>query len=71
VELYAKYEPNRLLDFLRISTSYPLEEALRICEERQLIREQVFIRGRLGDTKGALQLILSELKDMKMVCTLL
>jgi len=40
VELYAEFEPDRLLQFLSASQSYPLEPALRVCQDRGFIREQ-------------------------------
>ena len=41
VTLYAEFEPDRLLPFLTASQSYPLEPALRVCQEQGLVREQV------------------------------
>ncbi len=41
VKLYAEFDPSRLLSFLMASQSYPLEPALRVCQEQGLIREQV------------------------------
>ncbi len=40
MELYAEFEPDRLLQFLAASQSYPLEPALRVAQDRGLIREQ-------------------------------
>ncbi|KAJ1943590.1 Vacuolar protein sorting-associated protein 41, partial [Linderina macrospora] len=64
VELYAEYNPEKLLNFLRISTYYSFDKALDICEERNLVPEMVFILGRMGDNHRALMLIIERLHDV-------
>ncbi|KAJ2813134.1 Vacuolar protein sorting-associated protein 41 [Coemansia furcata] len=64
VELYAEYDSDRLLDFLRISTYYSFDRALEICEERGLVPEMVFVLGRMGDNHRALMLIIERLRDV-------
>ncbi|KAJ2904864.1 Vacuolar protein sorting-associated protein 41, partial [Coemansia aciculifera] len=64
VELYAEYDPSKLLSFLRISTYYTFDRALEICEERGLVPEMVFILGRMGDNHRALMLIIERLRDV-------
>ncbi|KAI7822078.1 hypothetical protein BX661DRAFT_173138 [Kickxella alabastrina] len=64
VELYAEYNPERLLNFLRVSTYYSFDKALEICEERALVPEMVFILGRMGDNHRALMLIIDRLCDV-------
>ncbi|KAJ2321205.1 Vacuolar protein sorting-associated protein 41 [Coemansia sp. RSA 2704] len=64
VELYAEYNPEKLLNFLRISTYYTFDKALEICEERSLVPEMVFILGRMGDNHRALMLIIDQLRDV-------
>ncbi|MCL8600365.1 hypothetical protein NAB79_19205, partial [Proteus mirabilis] len=65
VELYADYDPKMLLPFLRSSQHYTLEKAYEICVKRDLLREQVFILGRIGNSKQALAVIINELGDIK------
>lgn len=79
VALYADHAPALLLPFLRQSTYYRLEKAYAACVERKLYREQVraagqvdhwhwwqvFILGRMGDTKKALSLIMQQIGDVK------
>jgi len=98
VELYAEYEPSKLLPFLRQSNHYPLKmvriaagrkvrtrrqtltqcsitrmwwaagaQAYDICKERNLVAEMVFILGRMGNNKEALNLIISRLNDVQQV----
>ena len=67
VELYADYAPQELLPFLVSSQWYPLEAALQVCTARGLVREQVFILGRMGSADQALHLIIQRLADIPQV----
>ncbi|KAI9227140.1 MAG: vacuolar assembling protein VPS41 [Piptocephalis tieghemiana] len=64
VPLYAQYDPHRLLDFLAASNDYDLERALSVCEKYDLVPEQVYILGRMGDNHKALMLIIERLGDV-------
>ncbi|XP_058097967.1 vacuolar protein sorting-associated protein 41 homolog isoform X2 [Magnolia sinica] len=64
VDLYADYEPQMLLPFLRSSQHYKLEKAYEICVKKDLLREQVFILGRMGNSKKALAVIINKLEDI-------
>jgi len=66
VSLYAEYEPQLLLPFLRQSVHYPLEKAYQICEQRGLYKETVFILGRMGNSEQALTLIIEKIGDVPM-----
>lgn len=70
VELYADYDHDRLMPFLRASNFYDLEKALKICRERDYVTEMVFLLGRMGNNKQALMLIIERLGDVQMVCLL-
>ncbi|CAI9778370.1 unnamed protein product [Fraxinus pennsylvanica] len=65
VELYADYDTKMLLPFLRSSQHYTLEKAYDICVKRDLLREQVFILGRMGNSKQALSVIINKLGDIE------
>ncbi|KAK3247688.1 Vacuolar protein sorting-associated protein 41 [Cymbomonas tetramitiformis] len=65
VELYAEFEPARLMHFLTSSQFYPLERAYDVCHEHKLVKEMVFILGRMGSTRQALTLIMTELGDIE------
>ncbi|XP_075513089.1 LOW QUALITY PROTEIN: vacuolar protein sorting-associated protein 41 homolog [Primulina tabacum] len=65
VELYADYDPKMLLPFLRNSQHYTLEKAYEICVKRDLLKEQVFILGRMGNAKQALAIIINKLGDVE------
>ncbi|XP_050206170.1 vacuolar protein sorting-associated protein 41 homolog isoform X3 [Mercurialis annua] len=65
VELYADYDLKMLLPFLRSSQHYTLEKAYDICIKKDLLREQVFILGRMGNSKKALAVIINKLGDIE------
>lgn len=64
--LYAQFAPEKLLPLLHLSHSYPLEEALRLCQEHdKLVPETIFLLKRMGNTKEALQQIMERLQDIQ------
>ncbi|KYR00389.1 RING zinc finger-containing protein [Tieghemostelium lacteum] len=65
ISLYAQYEPSLLLHFLKNSFHYSLEKALEICKKKNLYEEMVFLLGRIGNSKEALNLILDKLGNIK------
>ncbi|GAA5949012.1 hypothetical protein JCM21900_003173 [Sporobolomyces salmonicolor] len=65
VDLYAEYYPGKLMEFLRASNYYSLEWAYKICDARDLVPEMVFLLGRMGDNKRALNLIIERLGDVE------
>jgi hypothetical protein len=64
VLLYAEHDPDNLMTFLRNSNAYLLEEALRICDQKKLYREMVYLLRRMGNSQKALELMIDELKDV-------
>lgn len=62
IELYAEFAPKLLMNFLRASSSYPLERALEICEAKGLVEEMVYILGRMGSSRTALSLIIDKVR---------
>lgn len=67
MELYAEFDYPKLLEFLRASHYISLEKAYKICEQRDLVPEMVFILGRMGNNKKALMLIIERLEDVQRV----
>jgi len=67
VDLYAQFDANKLVDFLRASNYYSLERAYKVCDGRDLVPEMVFLLGRMGDNKRALNLIIERLGDVQRV----
>ncbi|OCF38071.1 vacuolar protein sorting 41 [Kwoniella heveanensis BCC8398] len=65
VELYAAFDVDRLMPFLRASNFYDLEKAYKTCKERDYVPEMVFLLGRMGNNKKALMLIIERLGDVQ------
>lgn len=66
VRLYAKYEPKKLLPFLKRSKNYNLDKAKKICSENLFYPEMVFLHERSGSTTDALEIIITKLNDIQM-----
>jgi hypothetical protein len=52
------------MEFLQNSMSYSFEKATNICEEHKFTPELIYLLSKMGQTKRALNLILSDLKDV-------
>lgn len=63
IKLYSEYQPESLLNFLKLSTSYRLDEAVELCKSKNLIKEVVFLYSRMGDLREALRYIVEEKGD--------
>lgn len=64
LDLFADFDRQLLMEFLQTSTSYSFDEACNICEMRQYTSELVYLLSKTGQTKRALNLILSDLNDV-------
>ncbi|KAB8232832.1 uncharacterized protein BDW43DRAFT_278744 [Aspergillus alliaceus] len=64
VELFANYDRTLLMEFLQTSTAYTFDLAVTICEGLRFTPELIYLLSKMGQTKRALNLILSELKDV-------
>lgn len=64
VEVFADYDRPLLMEFLQTSISYSFETATHICEQRRFTQELIYLLSKMGQTKRALNLILSDLKDV-------
>ncbi|CAF0783646.1 unnamed protein product [Adineta ricciae] len=65
VTLYAEYDTTKLMGFLRKAGSYSIQDAILICEKKKLYPEAVFLYGRAGNGRVALQTILDKLNDIE------
>ncbi|KAL5002406.1 hypothetical protein BDV10DRAFT_191600 [Aspergillus recurvatus] len=63
-ELFAQYDRPLLMEFLQTSTSYSFDLAVTICEQYRFTPELIYLLSKMGQTKRALNLILSDLKDV-------
>ncbi|KAL3461259.1 hypothetical protein BJX64DRAFT_162502 [Aspergillus heterothallicus] len=63
-DLFAQYDRPLLLEFLQTSTAYTFDLAVDICERYRFTPELIYLLSKMGQTKRALNLILSDLKDV-------
>lgn len=66
VNLYATYDRDKLLPFLKRSHNYRIQEALDTCKRELFYPEMVFLLGRMGNTTEALSIIVHKLQDIQM-----
>ena len=66
VNLYAKYDRDKMLPLLRKSWGYPLQEAYELCKTNLFYPEMVYLLDRMGNTKEALEIILRKIKNIRM-----
>ncbi|KAJ6058569.1 uncharacterized protein N7446_008152 [Penicillium canescens] len=64
VEVFADYDRPLLMEFLQTSISYSFDKATSICEHHKFTPELIYLLSKMGQTKRALNLILSDLKDV-------
>ncbi|KAJ5591142.1 hypothetical protein N7450_005114 [Penicillium hetheringtonii] len=64
VEVLADYDRPLLMEFLQTSISYNFETAISICTDGHFTPELIYLYSKTGQTKRALNLILSDLKDV-------
>ncbi|KAA8566420.1 hypothetical protein MFRU_067g00200 [Monilinia fructicola] len=64
VQLFATYDRDLLMEFLKSSTFYTFEKATLECENHSYIPELVYLYSKTGQTKRALYLIIDRLADV-------
>ncbi|KAI0886977.1 uncharacterized protein GGS22DRAFT_119731 [Annulohypoxylon maeteangense] len=64
VHIFASFDRELLMDFLKVSTSYTFEEAVQECEQANYIPELVYLYSKTGRMKQALYLIIDRLADV-------
>lgn len=65
VLLYAEFARDKLLPLLKRSDNYPIAKALDVCTRLEYYPEMVYLLGRMGNTKDALHLVMSQLGDVE------
>lgn len=66
VNLYARYDHEKMLPFLKRSRTYPLQEAFELCKSNLFYPEMVYLLDRMGNSTEALTIIMKKLKDVQM-----
>lgn len=69
VELFADYNRKLLMEFLHTSNLYDFSTALKVCEKRKYVEEEVYLLSKTGSLKKALYLIIDELQDVSFAIT--
>ncbi|CRK93735.1 CLUMA_CG007263, isoform A [Clunio marinus] len=64
INLYAKYDRDKMLSFLKRSRTYPLQDAYELCKVNLFYPEMVYLLDRMGDSTEALTIIIKKLKDV-------
>ncbi|KAG8529108.1 uncharacterized protein KY384_005743 [Bacidia gigantensis] len=64
VALFAEYDRDLLMTFLKASQSYTLSSASKICEQRNYTPELVYLLSKEGRTAQALRLIIDSIGDV-------
>ncbi|XP_043069862.1 vacuolar protein sorting-associated protein 41 homolog isoform X2 [Drosophila bipectinata] len=65
VFLYAKYNRDKLLPFLRRSNKYVIQKALAICDKEKFNEERVYLLGCMGEAAKALNIIIHDMKNIQ------
>lgn len=65
VLLYASFSREKLLPLLKRSDNYSIEKTLEECKRLEYYPEMVYLLGRMGNTKDALNLVMSQLGDIE------
>lgn len=63
VVLYGQYNRKKLLPFLKKHSTYDIQKAIKTCEDNDFVEESVYLWGEMGQTKKALELIITKLDD--------
>ncbi|CAN3374575.1 hypothetical protein DIURU_001026 [Diutina rugosa] len=67
VKMLVEFRRSLLLPFLtKHDANYDLDFALKLCEQAGYVEEQVYLLGKVGNSKQAMHLIISDLNDPKM-----
>lgn len=64
IELYALFDKDHLLNFLKSRSNYDAEEAIEFCSKQKgFSGELIYLWGKIGENKKALSLIIDDLND--------
>ncbi|MDC6270950.1 CLH domain-containing protein, partial [Acetobacter pasteurianus] len=66
VELYANFNRLQLLPFLTHNDNYDVDLAIETCQLREYFSELVYLLGKIGENKRAINLVIHKLDDAKL-----
>lgn len=64
LRLLCRFEPDGVLDFLKINDSYDIDECLEYCSMHNLGKACAYLLERKGDLRGAYNLYMREIKSI-------
>ncbi|CAI2357086.1 unnamed protein product [Caenorhabditis sp. 36 PRJEB53466] len=67
VQLYAEYEPKKLLPFLRKNVNYNVNKARKLCEDKCFVEETIYLLAKSGNHYEAVKMMVREYKNMEKV----
>lgn len=70
------YDPDKVRVLFRVQVTMAdpdriCRQAYKLCSENDLVPEMVYLLGKIGDNKRALNLIIERLDDVKGVCVVM
>ncbi|RLV94481.1 Vacuolar protein sorting-associated protein 41 [Spathaspora sp. JA1] len=63
INLYCQFKRDSLLPFLHRAQGYDIDQAITTCQENQYYPELVYLLGKIGQNKQAIELITTKLND--------
>ncbi|KAJ8255316.1 hypothetical protein GJAV_G00203490 [Gymnothorax javanicus] len=69
VGLLCRFSPREVVDFLKVSQDYRLEETIQITDQYGLHEATAYLLERKGDVQGAFQVLIKTLKDKLIILT--
>ncbi|KAI3403000.2 VPS41 [Candida oxycetoniae] len=67
VELYANFNRSLLFPYLSHNENYNVDEAIEVCQSKELYSELIYLLGKIGENKKAINLVIHKLNDAKLV----
>ncbi|KAI5954375.1 VPS41 [Candida jiufengensis] len=66
IRLYCEFNKKLLYDFLISNNNYNVDEAIKLCEINEYYKELIYLLGKIGENKKALDLVISKLNNPEM-----
>jgi vacuolar protein sorting-associated protein 41 len=57
IELYCRYKPEQLLNFLQSHTDYNEQLGIKICENYKMFKEEAFLYSKMGREREAIEVL--------------
>ncbi|CAK9436893.1 uncharacterized protein LODBEIA_P14150 [Lodderomyces beijingensis] len=66
IKLFADFNRSLLLPYLTDSDNYNVDKAIEICQTREFYSELIYLLGKIGEYKQAINLVIHKLEDAKL-----